>query len=120
MKKTFCFAVLLMACLLTISAFAAEKTIHLRNTTEIAGQTLAAGEYTMKYELQGTTTKVHFLQDKKKVASVSGHVVEMSMPPKDDAVVLKSNGDGTLKLLELQFAGKKSAIKFGSEQIQGN
>jgi hypothetical protein len=120
MKKVFSFAVLAVATLCTVSAFAGEKTITLSAPTSINGQKLAAGEYKVKYQVNGSTAEVHFLKDNKEVATTSAQVAEMTNAPQRDSIVTSSNGDGTSKLMELQFAKQKSAIKFGSESSAGN
>jgi hypothetical protein len=120
MKKLFSLAVFTAAMLFTVSAFAGDKTITLSETTSINGQKLAAGEYKVKYEVNGSTAALHFLKGKKEVASASGQMVEVANAPREDSIVTTANGDGTSKLVELQFANKKTLIKFGSESSAGN
>ena len=120
MKKVFGFAVLLAAMLFTTAAFAGDKTVKLSAPTTINGQKLAAGEYRVKYQVNGSTAEVHFLKGKEEVASTSAQIVEVAGVPRNDSIVTSDNGDGSSKLVELQFANQKSAIHFGSESSSGN
>jgi hypothetical protein len=120
MKKAFGFAVMTVALLFAVGAFAGDRTINLRETTSINGQKLAAGEYKMEYQVNGSTAEVHFLKGKKEVASTSAQVVEAEKAPGQDAIITQDSGDGTAKLLEIQFARQKSSIRFGSEPSAGN
>lgn len=120
MKKILSFAVLVTALLLTISAFATEKTISLSSPTSVNGQKLAAGDYQLKYQVNGSTADLHFLKNNKEVATASAQVVPQEKAVREDSIVTKANGDGTSKLLEIQFANKKSTIKLDSESSSGN
>ncbi len=120
MRKVFSFAVLAAAMSMTVSTFAADKTITLSAPTNVNGQNLAAGEYKVKYQVNGTSAEVHFLKDKKEVATAAAHITEVTSAPRSDSVVTSANGDGTSKLVELQFANQKSVINFGSESSSGN
>jgi hypothetical protein len=120
MKKVFSFAALGIALLFATTAFAGDKSVTLSAPTTINGQKLAAGEYKVKYQVNGSVADVHFLQGKKEVASTSAQVVEIASAPRSDSVVTFHNGDGSTKLVELQFANQKSAIRFGSESSGGN
>ena len=119
MRKIFSFALLSAAVLLATTAFAGDKYVTLSAPTTINGQKLAAGEYKVRYQVSGSTADVHFLRGKKEVASTSAQVVDVAAPP-DDSVVTIPNGDGSSRLVELQFAKQKSAIRFGSESSGGN
>jgi hypothetical protein len=120
MKRILSSAALVTALLFTVSAFAAEKTVSFSNPTSVNGQKLAAGDYQVKYQVNGSTADLHFLKNNKEVASTSARVVEMEKAAREDSVVTKANGDGTSKLLEIQFANKKSTIKLDSESSSGN
>jgi len=120
MKKVFSFAALGMALLFTTAAFAGDKSVTLSAPTTINGQKLAAGEYKVKYQVNGSIAEVHFLKGKQEVASTSAQVVDVASVPRNDSIVTSDNGDGSSKLVELQFANQKSAIRFGSESSSGN
>ena len=120
MKKAFGFVVLSAALLFATAAFAGDKSVTLSQTTVINGQKLSAGDYKVKFQVTGSTAEVHFLKDKKEVASAPAQMVEMQATPRYDSIVTAANGDGNAKLVELQFANQKSAIRFSSESSAGN
>lgn len=119
MKKIFSFAMLMAALLFATAAFAGDKSVKLSAPTTINGQKLASGEYKVKYQANGPVAEVHFLKDKKEIVSTSGQIIEVAAP-RSDTVVTAANGDGSSRLVELQFANQKSAIRFGSESSAGN
>ena len=120
MRKRFSFVILSAAALLATTAFAGDKSVTLSAPTTINGQKIAAGEYKVRYQVSGSTADVHFLKGKKEVASTSAQVVQIASVPPSDSVVTTANGDGSSRLVELQFANQKSAIRFGSESSGGN
>lgn len=120
MKKVFSFATLGLALLFASAAFAGDKNVTFSAPTTINGQKLAAGKYKVRYQMSGSVAEVHFLQDKKEIATTSAQVIEVAAAPRVDSVVTAANGDGSSKLVELQFANQKSAIRFGSESSSGN
>lgn len=120
MKKVFSFAVLGVALLFATASFAGDKSVTLSDATIVNGQKLAAGQYKVRYQVSGSVAEVHFLKDKKEVASTSAQVIEVAAAPRSDSVVTAANSDGSAILVELQFANQKSAIRFGSESSSGN
>jgi len=121
MKRMIGITLFAFAMLLASSAFAGDKTVTLSGTTTVGGQKLTAGEYKVRVEGTGSTAQLHFFKGKKEVASASAEMAELDYPVKRDGVVLASNGDGSSKLVEIQFAGQKSAIRLnGSESASGN
>jgi hypothetical protein len=113
-------AVLLSVLLLALGAFSAEKSLTLSSPTSVNGTKLDAGEYKLVYTVNGTTADVQIKKGKETVATTSGQVVELQGKSSRDSVVTMSNGDGTSKLVEIQFANKKTAIHFGGESAAGN
>jgi hypothetical protein len=120
MKKGFSLAVLAAFLLLTISAFAGDKTVTFSSTMNINGQKVAPGEYRVRYEVKGSTADVHFLHNKKEVATTSAQLVDANPAPTRDSVVTQANADGTSKLVEIQFENQKSVMKFGADTSAGN
>ena len=120
MKKVLGSVTLSTALLLAASAFAGDKTVVFTSPTNINGQKVAAGEYKVRYQVNGSTADVHFLKDKKEVATASAQVASLQNAPDRDSVVTQAGSDGNSKLVELQFAKQKSVIKFGSESTAGN
>ncbi len=120
MKRIFAFALVSAIVLLATAAFAADKSITLSASTTINGQKLDAGAYKVRYQVNGATAEVHFLRDKKEVANITAQLVDMPVAPRYDSVVTSANGDGSSRLVELQFANQKSVIRFGNESSAGN
>jgi len=100
-----------------LSAAAADKTITLNNPVILNGTTLQPGDYKLNYTTNGTSTEVKILKGKNTVATATGEVVNLERAAADDAVVTHVNDDGSRTIQEFQFAGKKSAIRFGAESM---
>jgi hypothetical protein len=119
MKKVLSASTFSIVILLAASAFAGDKTVVFTSPTNINGQKVAPGEYKVRYQVNGSTADVHFLRDKKEVATASGQIASLENAPDRDSVVTQSGSDGNSRLVELQFAKQKSVIKFGSESTAG-
>jgi hypothetical protein len=113
-------AVLILGLTIAVSAVAGDKSLTLSSATSLNGQKIAPGEYKVKYNVSGSTADVQILKDKKQVATASGQVVENGLVANRDRVVLRNNGDGSTKLIEIQFANQKTAIRFDGETNAGN
>ena len=98
-----------------IGAFAAEKNLTLYTDSTLNGQKVAAGDYKVDYQINGSTAQVKLLKGKKSVAEASGEVVEKDSPAPETAVVRTQNPDGGSSIVELQLAKEKSAIRFSPE-----
>jgi hypothetical protein len=103
-----------LALLLASSAFAATKaSLQLNHPTVVNGTTLKAGEYKLQWDGTGPNVEVSIVQGKNVVAKVAGKVVDLDAPSKNDAAVVKMNGDGTSALTGARFEGKKYALQLG-------
>jgi len=102
---------------LALSAAAADKTISFNNAVTLNGTTLQPGEYKLNYTTTGTTTEVKILKGKNTLATATGEMVSLERAASDDAIVTRVNDDGSRTIQEIQFAGKKSAIRFGGESM---
>jgi hypothetical protein len=102
--------VLGLAVLLASSAFASNKgTVELRESSEINGQQLAAGEYQVRWDGTGSNVEVSFMRGRKEVLKTSAKVVELDQAyGYDSAVVDHASGKATIS--EIRFAGKKYAL----------
>ena len=105
--------VLILAVMLSISAFAKSKTdtISLYHDAQLNGATLPAGDYTVKYEANGSTVQVKFIRNGKEVASATGQAKELDTKPNKAQVVLQT-GAGTPSITEVSFGGSKTAVSF--------
>jgi hypothetical protein len=120
MTKLTKFAVFMLVLTVAVGAFAGDKSLTFSSSTSLNGQKIAPGEYKVKYSVTGSNADVQILQNKKQVATASGQVVESPIVASRDRVVLQNNGDGTSKLVEIQFANQKTAIRFNTDSGAGN
>jgi hypothetical protein len=106
--------VLGLAVLLASSAFASNKgSLQVRESFEINGQQLSAGEYQVRWDGTGSSVEVTFLKGKKEVAKTSAKLVALDKAYNMDAAVVDHTG-GKTTVSELRFAGKKFALEIGA------
>lgn len=107
--------VLVLALLLTSSAFAAatKASLQLANAVSVNGTTLKAGDYKIQWEGTGPNVEVSFIQGKDVVAKAQAHVVELQAPAANTAALTRENGSGTNTLNALRFQGKKFSLELG-------
>jgi hypothetical protein len=105
-------AALLM--LVATGAFASNKgTMHVQEAVQVNGQSLAPGEYQLRWEGTGSNVELSFMQGKKQIAKTSAKVIELDKAsPFDSAVVDHSSGKAAVS--EVRFAGKKTALTIGA------
>lgn len=106
---------LLLATTLSLSAFAKPRSenVTLYHDATLNGTTIPAGEYVVKYEVDGSTANVKFVKGNKEVASASGQVKTLNRKVDANQVVL-NNGGAVPSISEIDFGGKTSAISFDS------
>jgi hypothetical protein len=107
---------LVLALMISISAFARPKseTITLSQDATLSGTKLPAGDYTVKYDVNGSTAQVKFLKGSKEVASANGQVKTLSKKPNSTQVVFDSNARN---ISEIDFGGKDTAISFNPSDM---
>ncbi len=108
--------VLGLAVLLASSAFASNKgTLRVHESSEVAGQQLAAGEYQLRWDGAGSNVEVSFMQGRKEIAKASAKVVALDKASDYDAAIVDhSNGKATVT--EVRFAGKKYALALSATE----
>ena len=74
------------------------------------GTEIPAGVYAVTYESHSPTATVTFKQGKSVVATVDGKWVDRDVKYESNAIVYRTNPEGTRTLLEIRFAGKKQAL----------
>jgi hypothetical protein len=105
--------VLGLAVLLASSAFAINKgSLQVRETVEVNGQQLPAGDYQVRWDGTGANVEVSFMQGKKEVAKTSAKVLALDKPYGYDSAVVEHDG-GKAAISEVRFAGKKYALAIG-------
>ena len=109
------FALLVLTLAFSITAFAKPKTetVTLVHNATLNGTNLPAGEYVVKYDVEGSNAQVKFLKGSKEVASANGQVKTLTKKPGSNQVVLNTNGDAR-SISEIDFGGKDTAITFES------
>jgi len=110
-KNVFAAALVLMA----VSVWAESKgSLGLQHPTNVAGKTLATGNYTVRWE--GTDqVQVKIYKGKQEVASIPAQVVQLSSPAGNDSAVVNNDGSGTPSLAEIRFSGKKMALRITTD-----
>jgi len=106
-------ALLVFAVTLSISAFAGSKTetLTLFHDAQLNGTTIPAGEYTVKYDANGSTCLVKVMKGGKTVATANGELKQLADKPRHDQVQLGDNG-GVPVVNEMDFSDSKTAITF--------
>jgi hypothetical protein len=109
---------LVLALMVSLSAFAKPKseTITLSQDATLSGTTLPAGEYVVKYDVNGSNAQVKFLKGSKEVASANGQVKTLTKKPGSTQVILDTNGNAR-NISEIDFGGKDTAISFNPSDM---
>lgn len=110
--------VFLALLLLPVGAFAGTTThkgsLDIADPVQVAGQHLAAGQYTVKWTSPGPATELNILRDGKVVASVSAQVVQLPQKPGYDTVDTRTTRSGVNELTMIEFGGKNYALKINN------
>ena len=108
-----------LSLLLATTAFAASKgSLQVSEPVTVSGKSLAAGEYTVKWEGNGPNVELNILQGKKVVATIPARLIDLNRSAPGNTSVVKRNGDGSKTLSEIRFAGKKYALALGDESAK--
>ena len=109
------FALIALALLLSTSAFAKSKSesITLYQDATVNGTNLPAGEYVVKYDVNGSNAQVRFMKGSKEVASTNGQVKTLNRKAISNQVVVNDAGSAR-SISEIDFGGKDTAISFES------
>ena len=106
-------ALLIFAATMSISAFAGSKSesVTLLHDVQLNGTTIPAGEYTVKYDANGSTCLVKVMKGSKTVATANGELKQLANKPAHNQVVLDDAGNGP-SLSEIDFSNSATAITF--------
>lgn len=107
------FALLVLAITVSIGAFAKSKSenVTLYQDVTVNGTSVPAGDYVVKYDIEGNNAQVKFTRNGKEVASTNGQIKTLTQKPVRNQVVLNTAGD-THTISEIDFGGKDTAIIF--------
>jgi len=106
-------ALLALAVSISLSAFAGSKgePLTLLHDTQLNGTVIPAGEYTVKYDANGSTCQVSVMKGNKTVATANGELKQLSYKPAHNQVVLDHSGS-VPTINELDFSKTSTAIAF--------
>ena len=110
-----------MAVLLATTAFAANKgSLQINDAVTLAGQQLAPGSYTVKWEGNGPSVEASILQGKNVVATVPARLIDLDRAPGHNAAVTRRGENGSKSLDEIRFSGKKQALAFTEQSAKAD
>lgn len=103
----------LLLLVLSVGAFAKSRTenITLYHDATLNGTKVPAGEYMVRYEMDGSNAQVTILKGRKEVASATGQVKTLDQKVSANQVVLQ-NDSSVPRISEIDFGGKTAAISF--------
>jgi hypothetical protein len=102
--------------LLASSAFAANKgSLHVSAPEKVAGERLAAGDYTVRWEDAGPSVELKIMQGNKVAATVPARIVPLNNVSAENSVVLLTYDDGSRSLSEVFLSGRRFALEIGGE-----
>jgi hypothetical protein len=108
MKKFVKLAVCAFVFAFAVSAFAGDGRLVLNQDATLNGTVVKAGEYKVKWDEAGN---VSVLKGRTVVATGTGKVAWSKQKNDRNAAVMLRQDDGTRKLIEFQFAGKKEVLQ---------
>ena len=102
--------------LLAGSALAASKgSLELQHPTNVGGQQLASGDYTVQWDGSGDQVELKIYKGKNAVATVPARVVKVEHPFPHDAAITVANRDGARSLSQIMFGGKQFALEISND-----
>jgi len=107
-------ALLVFAVTVSISAFAGSKSesITLLHDVQLNGTTIPAGDYTVKYDANGSTCLVKVMKDGKTLTTANGELKQLANKPQHNQVILQNDNGGVPALNEMDFSDSTTAISF--------
>lgn len=125
LSKSFQGVLIGSALLLATNAFAANKgTLQVSSPEIVAGERLAAGYYTVRWDGTGPNIQFRIMQGGKVVVSAPATIVALDNASPTDSVVVKTDANGSRRVSLMCFAGQKLALQIeessSSAIVQGN
>lgn len=102
--------------LLAGSAFASDTnkgSLHLEDNVQVEGKQLRPGNYRVEWNGTGPNVELKILNGKNTIATVPARVVTGNASPNSDGYATKKDADGTTKLTQIFFSGKKYELDLG-------
>jgi hypothetical protein len=125
LSKSFQGVLIGSAFLLATDAFAANKgTLHVSSPEIVAGERLAVGDYTVRWDDTGPNIQFRIMQRAKVLVSAPARIVALDSASTSDSVVVDVEADGSRRVSQIFFAGQKLALQIeegsSSAIVQGN
>jgi hypothetical protein len=125
LSKSFQGVLIGSAFLLATDAFAANKgTLHVSSPEIVAGERLAAGDYTIRWDGAGPGIQFRIMQGAKVVAAAPARIVALDNASPSDSVVVLTDANGNRRVSLMCFSGQKLALQIeessSSAIVQGN
>jgi hypothetical protein len=125
LSKSFQGVLIGSAFLLATDVFAANKgTLHVSSPEIVAGERVAAGEYTVRWDGTGPSVQFRVMQGAKVVVTAPARIVALDNASPNDSVVVQTYEKGIRQVSLICFAGQKIALEIeessGSAIVQGN
>src|SRR5208283_2089436 len=104
-------SLLVFAVTISIRPFAGSRsaTLTLIHDVQLNGTTIPAGEYTVKYDSNGSTCLVKVMKGGNTVATANGELKQLASKPEHDQVVVQNDAGGVPALSEMDFSNSKTA-----------
>jgi hypothetical protein len=125
LAKTFQSVLIGSAFLLATDAFAAHKgTLHVSSPEIVAGERLAAGDYSVRWDGTGPNIQFRIMQGAKVVVAAPARIAALDTVSPADSVVVQIEADGSRRLSQMCFSGQKLALQIEESSstaiVQGN
>ena len=112
LSKSFQGVLIGSAFLLATDAFAANKgTLHVSSPEMVAGERLAAGDYTVRWDGTGPSVQLRILQGPKMVVAAPARIVALDTASPGDSVVVEIYKNGIRRVSLMCFSGQKIALQ---------
>lgn len=107
------------------SAIAADKgSLHVSAPEEVAGERLAVGDYTVRWDDNGPIVQLRIMQGKKVFATARANAVTLQNASINDSVIVDKVNRGIPIVSRISFQGKKVAFDIhrpdGSVTLSGS
>jgi len=105
-------SVLIGFAMFVASAAAANKgSFQIQSPTVVGATQLPAGEYSVQWEGVGPDVELKIRDDNRVRVTVSAKVMQLDHPLHENAILIARDSDGSKKLLEIRFSGKKFLLR---------
>lgn len=109
---------LTVALLISITAFAADMhkgSLAVANPIQVNGKQLKPGDYIVRWQGEGPTVNLQFLQNGKEVATAPATVLPLDKKASEDATEVKGSDR---QLSAIRFSGQKYELDLTGEKAQ--